>query len=85
MCLYTGVAFCANKVVQTRIAEENAIETLVNVLTTTSSDELKVEIAYALGCIVLCHSENLEQLQQFESFSFDLVRDLLDSPVEVDI
>ena len=83
MCL-SGVAFRANKVLQTHIAQENAIPTLVPLLVDSSvSEETRVEVAYTLACIVLCHADNLQQLQAQEKFSFDVVRRLLCSHSEV--
>jgi len=75
----SGVAFRANRVLQTRIAQENAIATLVQLLVDSNNvaEETRVEVAYTLACIVLCHSDNLEQLHAQQHFSFDLVRRML--------
>jgi len=80
-----GVAFRANKVLQTRIAQENAIPTLVPLLVDTEhvAEETRVEVAYTLACIVLCHADNLQQLQSEKQFSFDVIRRLLCSKSEV--
>ena len=78
------MAFRANKVLQTHIAQENAIPTLVPLLVDpTVSEETRVEVAYTLACVVLCHADNLEQLQAEDKFSFDVVRRLLCSQSEV--
>ena len=77
------MAYRANKVTQTCIADENAISILVPILADSPSEEMRVEVAYTLACIVLCHTENLERLQSEEIFSFDLVRQLLNSKSEV--
>jgi len=75
---WSGVAFRANKVLQTRIAQENAIPTLVPLLVdSTVSEETRVEVAYTLACIVLCHADNLQQLHDQQQFSFHIVRRLL--------
>ena len=74
----SGVAFRANKVLQTLIAEENAIPTLVELLVDDNvPEETRVEIAYTLACIVLRHPDNLQQLNAEDNFSFDVVRRLL--------
>jgi len=71
-------------VLQSRIAQENAIPTLVPLLVdSTVSEETRVEVAYTLACIVLCHADNLQQLQAEDKFSFDVVRRLLCSQSEV--
>ena len=81
---WSGVAFRANKVLQTRIAQENAISTLVPLLVNSAvPEETRVEAAYTLACIVLCHTENLQQLHADDKFSFGVVRRLLCSQSEV--
>ena len=82
--LWSGVAFRANKLLQTRIAQENAISTLVSLLIESAvSEETKVEVAYALACIVLRHSDNLQQLHAEQQFSFNVILRLLCSQSEV--
>ena len=84
ICAWPGVAFRANKVLQTRIAQENAISTLVPLLVDPAvPEETRVEVAYTLACIVLCHADNLQQLHAEDKFSFDVVRLLLCSQSEV--
>ena len=69
---------------QTCIAQENAISTLVLLLVnSTVPEESRVEAAYTLACIVLCHDDNLQQLHTDHKFSFDVVRRLLCSQSEV--
>ena len=79
-----GIAFRANKALQTRIAQQNAIPTLVPLLVDSSqSEETRVEVAFTLACIVLCHADNLQQLHDQQHFSFDVIRQLLCSESEV--
>ena len=79
----TGVAHRNNKVTQKRIAEENAIQILVQLLIKPPSDEIQVEVAATLGCVVLGNHDNQEKLKEETGFKFDLLLDLLSSPDEV--
>ena len=81
--VWTGVAYCNNKVTQRKIAEEGAIPTLVTYLNQPPSEEVQVEVAIALGCIVLSNTRNQELLQEEPGFNFDVLLDLLKSKSEV--
>nr|XP_022304475.1 ankyrin and armadillo repeat-containing protein-like isoform X2 [Crassostrea virginica] len=80
--LCVGVAYCNNKVTQRKIAEEGAIPTLVTYLNQPPSEEVQVEVAIALGCIVLSNTRNQELLQEEPGFNFDVLLDLLKSKSE---
>lgn len=80
--LIPGVAYCNNKVTQRKIAEEGAIPTLVTYLNQPPSEEVQVEVAIALGCIVLSNTRNQELLQEEPGFNFDVLLDLLKSKSE---
>lgn len=82
-CSFPGVAYCNNKVTQRKIAEEGAIPTLVTYLNQPPSEEVQVEVAIALGCIVLSNTRNQELLQEEPGFNFDVLLDLLKSKSEV--
>jgi len=77
------VAYCNNKVSQRRIADENAIPILVGILNEAPSEEIQVEVAIALGCIILSNPRNQEKLQDVENFKFDVLLELLKSKSEV--
>ena len=47
------------------------------------SEEVQVEVAIALGCIVLSNTRNQELLQEEPGFNFDVLLDLLKSKSEV--
>lgn len=81
-CSFPGVAYCNNKVTQRKIAEEGAIPTLVTYLNQPPSEEVQVEVAIALGCIVLSNTRNQELLQEEPGFNFDVLLDLLKSKSE---
>ena len=82
-CCCAGVAYTNNKVSQKRIAEENAIPALVGILNDPMSEEVQVEVAISLGCIILGNSPNQEKLQDCDGFKFDVLLDLLKSHNEV--
>jgi len=65
------------------MAEENAIGLLVQLLADPPSEEIQVEVAYSLACLVLGNSVNQERLSMEPAFSFDLLLQLLSSPNEV--
>lgn len=46
------------------------------------SEEVQVEVAIALGCIVLSNTRNQELLQEEPGFNFDVLLDLLKSKSE---
>ncbi|XP_070211365.1 ankyrin and armadillo repeat-containing protein-like isoform X4 [Littorina saxatilis] len=77
--LCVGVAYRNNKVTQRRIAEEGGIPILVQILLNPPSEEVQVEVAISLGCVVLSNRENQEKLQEEPNFKFDILLDLLRS------
>jgi hypothetical protein len=77
------VAYRNNKVTQRRIAEEGGIPILVHILVNPPSEEVQVEVAITLACVVLSNRENQEKLQEEPTFKFDLLLDLLRSPNKV--
>ncbi|KAL3832524.1 hypothetical protein ACJMK2_024159, partial [Sinanodonta woodiana] len=60
--LCVGVAYRNNKITQRKIAEEGAVPHLVRLLNKPLSEEIQVEVAMSLGCIILCNPENQEKL-----------------------
>lgn len=77
--LCVGVAYRSNKVTQRRIAEEGGIPILVQILVNPPSEEVQVEVAISLGCVVLGNRQNQEKLQEEGQFNFDILLDLLRS------
>ncbi|RUS87780.1 hypothetical protein EGW08_004445 [Elysia chlorotica] len=77
--LCVGVAYSNNKVTQRKIAEEGAIPVLVNLLLYPPNDEIQVEVAISLGCVVLSNKENQEKLAEEPSFRFNTLLTLLRS------
>ena len=68
---------------QAKIAEEHAIPSLVQLLVSTPSEQIQVEVAYALGCVVLGNRDNQEKLREENGFRFRILLDLLQRPDEV--
>ena len=66
-----------NKVTQAKIAEEQAIPNLVKLLVRPPSQQIQVEVAYALGCVVLSNHDNQEKLREESGFKFRILLDLL--------
>lgn len=77
--LCVGVAYRNNKVTQKKIAEEGGIPVLVNLLLFPPNDEIQVEVAISLGCVVLSNKENQEKLAEEPSFKFNTLLSLLKS------
>ncbi|XP_005090203.1 ankyrin and armadillo repeat-containing protein [Aplysia californica] len=77
--LCVGVAYRNNKVTQRKIAEEGGIPVLVHLLIHPPNDEIKVEVAISLGCVVLSNKENQEKLQEEPGFKFNILLALLKS------
>ncbi|GFR60921.1 ankyrin and armadillo repeat-containing protein [Elysia marginata] len=77
--LCVGVAYRNNKVTQRKIAEEGGIPVLVNLLLYPPNDEIQVEVAISLGCVVLSNKENQEKLAEEPSFRFNTLLNLLKS------
>ncbi len=65
------------------MAEEQIIPILVNLLASPLREEVQVEVAYTLGCVVLGNRENQERLSEEPLFKHDLLLDLLDTPDSV--
>ena len=78
-----GVAHKNNRMTQRKIAEENAIATLVQLMLSPQSVEIQVEVAYTLGCVVLSNGENQQRLKEEQCFKFDILLDLLSSDDDV--
>ncbi|MEE6490361.1 hypothetical protein FKM82_015857 [Ascaphus truei] len=78
MCI--GVAHISNPVTQDKISEEQALPTLVHLLKTHSSLEIKVEVACTLACIVLRNAKLQHQLQEKEGLKYTDILDLLYLP-----
>ena len=77
--MYLGVAYRNNKTTQSKIAEEGAIPLLVQQLNRPVSEEVQVEVAIALGCIILSNTQNQDILNEEPEFKFDVLLDLLKS------
>ncbi|MEE6490366.1 hypothetical protein FKM82_015857 [Ascaphus truei] len=77
---YVGVAHISNPVTQDKISEEQALPTLVHLLKTHSSLEIKVEVACTLACIVLRNAKLQHQLQEKEGLKYTDILDLLYLP-----
>ena len=77
------MAHVNNKVTQRKIAEEHAVQTLVQLMVTPPSEDIQVEVAYALGCVVLSNTDNQEKLKEEPGFKFDILLDLLRSSKQV--
>ena len=63
--------------------EEHSIALLVQLLVAPPSEEIQVEVAYALGCVVLGNHDNQEKLQEESAFKYDVLFDLLQHSSEV--
>ncbi|XP_071948397.1 ankyrin and armadillo repeat-containing protein-like [Antedon mediterranea] len=74
--LCSGVAHCNNKAMQAKIAEENTIQTLAQLLRASNNDMIKVEIAITLGYIMLGNKENEVLLKNEPAFNISLLLDL---------
>ena len=77
--LIAGVAYKNNRTTQSKIAEEGAIPLLVDQLNRPVSEEVQVEVAIALGCIILSNTHNQDILNEEPEFKFDVLLDLLKS------
>ncbi|XP_022079769.1 ankyrin and armadillo repeat-containing protein-like isoform X2 [Acanthaster planci] len=77
--LCVGVANINNPVTQRKIAEENAISTLVSLFVSTSHDYIRVEIANTLACIILGSKENQALLKEEPQFEMQMLLNLLHS------
>ncbi|ESP02231.1 hypothetical protein LOTGIDRAFT_224972 [Lottia gigantea] len=77
--LCVGVAYRNNKVTQRKIAEEGGIPILVEKLAEHPSQEIQVEVAITLACVVLSNHSNQEKLQEEPDFNFDSLLGLLKS------
>ncbi|XP_030846615.1 ankyrin and armadillo repeat-containing protein-like [Strongylocentrotus purpuratus] len=75
--LCIGVANRNNPVTQNKIAEEGAIGTLVGLLRSSSNHHIKVEIAIALGAIILGNRGNQKLLEEEPMFSIHLLLQLM--------
>ncbi|XP_067649055.1 ankyrin and armadillo repeat-containing protein-like [Haliotis asinina] len=80
--LCVGVANRNNKLTQRKIAEEGGIPILVQILLSPPSEEIHVEVAHSLACVVLSNHDNQEKLQEEQGFKFDILLDLLKSSSE---
>lgn len=74
-----------NRFTQRKVAEENGIPVLVKLLKEKESEELKVEIAYTLGCCILSCKDNHEMLNELAEFNVDLILRLIESQNEANI
>ncbi|KAM8934165.1 ankyrin and armadillo repeat-containing protein [Pelodytes ibericus] len=75
--LCIGVAYINNPVTQNKIVAEEALPNLVHLLKNHSSLIIKVEVAWALACIVLRNTRLQAHLLENEGFKFTDVLDLL--------
>ncbi|KAK6172108.1 hypothetical protein SNE40_018060 [Patella caerulea] len=80
--LCVGVAYRNNKVTQRKIAEEGGIPILVQLLKYPLNQEIQVEVAISLACVVLSNHGNQEKLQEEPDFNFDVLLYLLRSKDE---
>uniref|UniRef100_A0A8C5QDV3 Ankyrin and armadillo repeat containing n=1 Tax=Leptobrachium leishanense TaxID=445787 RepID=A0A8C5QDV3_9ANUR len=78
MCI--GVSHINNPITQEKIVEEQALPTLVHLLKTHNSLNIRVEVACTLACIVLSNSVLQDHLHRKEDFRYNDVMDLLYSP-----
>ena len=77
------MAYSNNKVTQRKIAEEGGIPVLVNLLIHPPNDDIQVEVAISLGCVVLSNKENQEKLEEEPGFKFTILLALLKSQNKV--
>nr|CAB3221644.1 ankyrin and armadillo repeat-containing protein [Phallusia mammillata] len=78
MCI--GVAHINNKQTQLLIAEEGAIELLLNRVWRTSRDEtMQVCLLHYLACLVSGCQENEEKLNDLDGFGFEIILEILNS------
>ncbi|XP_052246071.1 ankyrin and armadillo repeat-containing protein-like isoform X2 [Dreissena polymorpha] len=77
--LCIGVAYRNNKTTQNRIAEEGAIPLLVKQLNEPISDEVQVQVAMSLGCLILSNPKNQDLLNEVPNFKFEVLLDMLKS------
>uniref|UniRef100_H2ZMU6 Ankyrin and armadillo repeat-containing protein n=1 Tax=Ciona savignyi TaxID=51511 RepID=H2ZMU6_CIOSA len=79
MCV--GIAHLNNKRSQELIAEEGAIELLMDKVWQTSRDEtMQVDLVHCLACLVTGCTENEDKLNELGSFGFEILLQLLHSP-----
>lgn len=79
---FQGVAHRNNKISQKRMAEENSIPSLVQLIISPPNDDIKVEAACTLACVVLGNSSNQQFLKVEETFDISYVLELLYSPID---
>ena len=79
-----GVAHRNNKVTQRAIAEENAFGVLVSLFLNPPNQNVQVEVAYTIGCLVLGNHENQELLKETD-FSYLILVQLLNEADPVSI
>uniref|UniRef100_A0A8C1DSN8 Ankyrin and armadillo repeat containing n=1 Tax=Cyprinus carpio carpio TaxID=630221 RepID=A0A8C1DSN8_CYPCA len=76
-CLCIGVALTTNKKSQKIIYREKAIPTLLELLKTHESLEVKVQVAKTLACVLLGNQKLQREFWEQEDFSYDIILDLL--------
>ncbi|XP_050975889.1 ankyrin and armadillo repeat-containing protein isoform X1 [Labeo rohita] len=78
-CLCIGVALTTNKKSQKTIYREKAIPTLLELLKSHESLEVKVQVAQTLACVLLGNQKLQRQFWEQEDFSYNIILELLEA------
>ncbi|XP_048050316.1 ankyrin and armadillo repeat-containing protein isoform X2 [Megalobrama amblycephala] len=76
-CLCIGVALKNNKNSQKIIYREKAIPTLLELLKSHESPEVKVQVAQTLACVLMGNQKLQREFWEQEDFSYEIVLELL--------
>ncbi|RXN31397.1 ankyrin and armadillo repeat-containing [Labeo rohita] len=76
---YVGVALTTNKKSQKTIYREKAIPTLLELLKSHESLEVKVQVAQTLACVLLGNQKLQRQFWEQEDFSYNIILELLEA------
>uniref|UniRef100_A0A671L1H0 Uncharacterized protein n=1 Tax=Sinocyclocheilus anshuiensis TaxID=1608454 RepID=A0A671L1H0_9TELE len=76
-CLCIGVALNTNKKTQKFICREKAIPTLLDLLKSHESLEVKVQVAQTLACVLLGNQKLQREFWEQEDFSYDIILELM--------
>ncbi|KAK2904788.1 hypothetical protein Q8A67_006587 [Cirrhinus molitorella] len=78
-CLCIGVALTTNKKSQRIIYKEKAIPTLLELLKSHESLEVKVQVAQTLACVLLGNQKLQREFWEEEDFSYNIILELLEA------
>ncbi|XP_068079437.1 ankyrin and armadillo repeat-containing protein isoform X1 [Danio rerio] len=78
-CLCIGVALTTNKNSQKTVYREQAIPTLLELLKAHKSQEIKVQVAQTLACVLLGNQKLQREFWEQEDFSYENIVELLNA------